>query len=79
MPTGPDMICFTVRLPRAQIGYLRFLLEAYEGLAQLKAMAGRDEAEVLVPSEREAEASALLHALKDELGLEVVSKTDHPA
>jgi len=71
------MICFTVRLPRAQIGYLRFLLEAYEGLAQLRAVAGRDEAEIIVPSERDAEATALLSALSDELGLELVSKTDH--
>lgn len=73
-PTA-QMICFTVRLPRAQIGFLRYLLEGYEGLAQLKAEGGRDEAMLWVPIERRGEALALLDALADELGVQVISTT----
>lgn len=58
-----------VQVAREQIGYLRFLLEGYEGLAQLLAVRGREEVTLLVPASRAEECRALLQALADEIGL----------
>lgn len=63
------MLSWRVQVAREQIGYLRFLLEGYEGLAQLCAVRGRDEVTLLVPASRAEECRALLTALVDELGL----------
>jgi hypothetical protein len=59
----------TYRISREAIGYLRFLLEGYEGLAQLSSVAGRDEIELLVPTSQRAELLQLLEAVTEELGL----------
>lgn len=63
------ILSWRVQVARDQIGYLRFLLEGYEGLAQLYAVRGRDEVTLLVPVSRAEECRALLVALVDELGL----------
>ena len=58
------------RVPREQIGYVRFLLEAYEGLAQLTSEPGQAEVQWTVPAGQRDAAAALALALRDEIGLE---------
>ncbi|MCA9669253.1 MAG: DUF4911 domain-containing protein [Myxococcales bacterium] len=57
------------RIPRANIGLLRFILESYEGLAQLRALPRRAEVEWLIPPELVAQADDLARDLEHELGL----------
>lgn len=60
--------CFT--LPRAEIGYLRFITEAYEGLLFVRTLdAAAGLVEVAWPPSRTEDALALLAALARETGL----------
>ncbi|MBK8481401.1 MAG: DUF4911 domain-containing protein [Proteobacteria bacterium] len=70
------MECWRFALPRAEIGYVRSLLEAYEGLAQMDSEAGRAEIRWTVPRSRCAEARALARALAEEVHLVAVGD-DH--
>ena len=46
----PDECCqLFFRLPREQIAYVRFIVESYEGLAQVTSLPGRGEMEWLIP------------------------------
>jgi len=69
-------VCFQsrqFRLPRREIGYLRFLVEGYDGLLFMRTLDGRSGlVELAWPVEREAEAAALLAALGLEAGLHEV-------
>lgn len=57
-------------VPRQEIAYLRFLLEAYDGLLFLRTLdAEAGLVEIAWPSSREAEAEKLLTALAGETGL----------
>lgn len=58
------------RLPKEHIGYVRFLLEAYEGIAQLTSQPGQAEVQWTVPVGQREAAAELAHALHDEIGLE---------
>lgn len=71
----PQMVVLTLRIPRSEIGFLRFVLEAYDGLAQLSAEAGREEATMMVPTSRRDEALALLKALRDEIPVELLRES----
>lgn len=56
------------QLPRAEIAYLRFTLESYDGLAfqrTLDSAAGL--VEIIWPTERTQDAEALLAALAEEI------------
>lgn len=60
-------------LPRSWIGYLRFILEGYDGLAfarTLDRQAGL--VEVAFPANRQEEVGALLRALAAEIGMREV-------
>jgi len=53
-----------LRLPPAEIAWLRFVLESYDGLAFVRTLDGRDGlVEVAFPPSRRADAEALLAEL----------------
>ena len=60
------------RVPRGEIGYVRFVLEAYEGLAQIESAPGRDEVTWVVPDDRVGEALELAAALEGEIDLHLI-------
>ncbi len=65
-------------VPRREIAYLRFIVEAYDGLLFLRTLeAAAGLVEIAWPASREEEAAALLTALAEETGLRAVS--GHPA
>ncbi len=58
------------RLPPREIGYLRFVLEAYDGLAFARTLDARAGlVEIAWPPSRSADAEALLAALRLEIDL----------
>lgn len=57
------------RLDKDQIGYVKFVVEAYEGIAQVTSRAGRGEMEWIIPHEMAGQAEALALALGEEVGL----------
>lgn len=58
------------QIDRSRIGYLRFLLEAYDGLAFARTLDPRRAlVEIAYPPSRSVEAESLLAALVAELGL----------
>ena len=64
-------------LPKAEIAYLRFTLESYDGLAFVRTLdPSRALVEVAYPPSRRQDAEALLTALQKETGM---SETDTPA
>ena len=66
------------QVPRREIAYLRFIVEAYDGLLFLRTLeAATGLVEIAWPASREEEAAALLAALVEETGLRALS--DHPA
>jgi hypothetical protein len=68
-PTPDGSIRRYYRVSLDQIAYLRFVVESYEGLAQLTSLPGRAEVEWVVPRELADEADALAAALADEITL----------
>ena len=58
------------RVAREHIAYVRFLVEAYEGLAQVSSRRGQAEVCWVVPRGQREAAAALAQALRDEIGLE---------
>jgi hypothetical protein len=68
-PAG-EQVVWRFRLPRAQIGYVRMIVEAYDGLAVVATpVAGDDIVEWWIPAARLAEAGALEVKLARETGL----------
>ncbi len=62
------------RLPRREIGYLRFILEGYDGLAFMRTLDSKiGLVEITWPPVRSADVKALLQALAVEVGLEEVA------
>lgn len=57
------------RVPLAEIGYVRFVIESYEGLAQMVSLPRRAEVEWIIPASLIAEAEALAESLAEETGL----------
>ena len=68
----PHCIPYLLRIAREQIGFLRFLLEGYEGLAQLEGTNRRGEVTLWVPVSRRAELERFLGALAQEIDVEVL-------
>ncbi len=62
------------RIPKDQIAYVRFVLEAYDGLAQVTSLPGRGEMEWLVPLELINTAEELAQALATEAHLIRISR-----
>ena len=62
------------QIPRTEIGYLRFILESYDGLAFARTL-DRQSAlvEIAYPQSRIADAELLLKALAAEAGLREVA------
>ena len=59
-----------VQLDRDQVGFLRFLLEGYDGLATAQTVDRQASiVDLHVPAERTAELDALLAAVGEQLGL----------
>jgi hypothetical protein len=57
-------------LARAHIGYLRFILESYDGLAFVRTLDPRQAVvEIGYPASRKKDAEELVQALADEIGL----------
>jgi hypothetical protein len=77
-PTPPGGECTRryFRLPLAQISYVKFVVEAYEGLAQVSSRPGRGEMEWVVPPGLEQQAEALARALEAEAGLVPIAPPD---
>jgi hypothetical protein len=60
-------------LPRQQIGYLRFILESYDGLAFVTTLDNRQAlVEIAYPASRREDAQALLVALVEECAMTAV-------
>jgi len=60
-------------LPRAEIGYLRFILESYDGLAFVRTLDPRPALiEIAFPLSRRHDAEALLAALVEECAMQSV-------
>ncbi len=56
------------RIPRAEIAYLRFILESYDGLAFLRTLDSRAAlVEIAFPPSRRTDAEELLEALEKEI------------
>jgi hypothetical protein len=61
------------QLPRAEIGYLRFILESYDGLAFARTLdSGSGLIEIACSPSRMADVDGLLRALAEEVGLREV-------
>ncbi len=71
-PNSPDTVFLKkyFLLPKAEIAYLRFILESYDGLAFVRTL---DSAQALVeiayPPSRSADAEHLLAELQKETGM----------
>jgi hypothetical protein len=58
------------RVPLAEIGYVRMIVEGYDGLAAVRSLGqGRGEIEWLLGDGMEEEADALAERLRSEVGL----------
>lgn len=63
--------CF--QLPKAEIAYLRFILESYDGLTFQRTLDSTTGlVEIRWPTERTDDVEALLSALSEEIGLREV-------
>jgi len=61
------------QMPKAEIAYLRYTLESYDGLAYQRTLdSASGLVEVLLPVERTVDVDALLAALSEELGWQEV-------
>jgi hypothetical protein len=65
------------RLPRAQIAYVRFIVESYEGLAQVTSIPTRGEMAWIVPDSQAALADALAASLAEEIPFIEISRPEN--
>lgn len=66
---GPGLVARRVRVPRAEVALLRYLIEAYDGLANLHG-SGDGTITLVTTTDRAAELDGLLDDLREELELE---------
>lgn len=59
-----------------QIGYVRFVVESYEGVAQVSSLPRRAEIEWIIPVSMAEPAAALADALADEITLVPIPRPD---
>ena len=62
------------RVPLEEIAYVRFVVEAYDGLAQVTSLPGRTDMQWVVPVEQRATAEALARALATEARLSPIPR-----
>ena len=63
------------RLPLSEIGYVRMIVESYDGLAAVRSLGGgRGEIEWLLGEGMEQEADALAERLAKEVGMVAISR-----
>lgn len=63
------------RLPLSEIGYVRMIVESYDGLATVRSLSSdRGEIEWLVGEGMEAEADELAERLREECGMVPISR-----
>ncbi|MCB9556706.1 MAG: DUF4911 domain-containing protein [Deltaproteobacteria bacterium] len=72
--TRDGLVARYLRIPLTQIAYVRFIIEAYDGLAQMTSYPKRCDVLLLIPVDRLNEAEALIAALAQEVGLQPVDK-----
>lgn len=71
----PWMRRVRVKVDRAQVGFLRFLLEGYEGLATASTVDPKGSVvDLHVPVERWVELDALLTAVEEQLGIKRIDE-----
>lgn len=71
--TGDKMKCLDLylRIRRDRIGYLRFILEGYDGLAQITTIdAGQGLVRLLFPGSRYAEVLSLLDGVAADINVQ---------
>jgi hypothetical protein len=65
------------RVPLSEIGYVRMIVEGYDGLAAVRSLSGdRGEIEWLLGDGMEEEADALAERLRTEVGLCRIARPD---
>lgn len=69
----PACVRLRFRLPKAEIKYVKWLVEARDGLAVVSSPKGRGEMEWVVPEGMMEEAVELAEALEQEVGLIALS------
>ena len=74
----PGLVYRTAWIPEAEIHYLRFLMEGYEGILTLSSEPASSRVTFQIPACRAEEACTLLEALRQEIGL-VLLPGDGPA
>ena len=72
----PGLVYRTAWIPEAEIHYLRFLMEGYEGLVTLSSEAGSTRVTFQIPESGLEEALALIEALSREIGLVLLPEPD---
>ncbi|MCB9594581.1 MAG: DUF4911 domain-containing protein [Sandaracinaceae bacterium] len=65
---GDGLITRRVEVARDQVAWVRYVLEAYEGLAHLHSDGG-GELTLVAPADRARELDAVIDDLVDEIGL----------
>ncbi len=65
------MVYVDLFIPKDQIAYVKFILEAYEGLAVQSSMAGSSVVRWSVPQSRLKEALCLIEVLEKEAGVRI--------
>lgn len=69
-PGGDDFVTCRYLLPRQKIGYLRFILESYDGLAFARTLEAHTAVvEIAWPPSRQRDVEPLLAALQRECGM----------
>ena len=64
------------RVEKSQIAYLRFIVESYEGLAQISSLPGRAEVEWTIPWDLKTQAEQLAKELAKEIMLLPIEKDE---
>jgi hypothetical protein len=74
---GPEFLKRYYHVDRSQIGYLRFLIESYDGLMFLRTLDKRKAIiEIAYAPSRRRDAEGLLASLADEAGMHPVDPPD---
>ena len=73
------MLLRSIRIEKRHIGYVKWLLESHDGMATPTTRPGFDDIlDLLVAPDFSEDFDALLTALNDEIGLEIVALPENP-
>ena len=70
-PLGPGLRAIALRISRAELSFLRFTLEAHEGLALIYGD-GKGKLQVICPNDQFGELHALLTELQETIDFEIL-------